>query len=392
LPRYALRPVLILALLFAAGCSTISDWSDDLVGNSYQRYQAKEAKQAAADNGLSIPPDMNARPNLPQPVVASQQPQYSQVQYAQPQVAQPQVAQSQYAQPPQTVMPPQYAQYAQQPVAAAPQPQYSQVQYAQPQYAQAQQPASSAPQQQFVRQNYASSQMAAAQTQLQTQIPAPQMPMPAQVPMTQVPMPQGPAPLAYGSAMPAQMVTQSAGLPGAASAGLSDPSMENYLIGPGDELDIFVWRNADLTTKVPVRPDGKISIPLVDDVIAVGKTPSMLSREIEERLKAYIKDPIVTVIVSNFVGPFSQQVRVIGEATQPRAIPYRANMTMLDVMIEVGGLTRFAAGDRSVVVRNFNGRKETIKAHLDGLVKDGDVTDNIAMRPGDIVIIPQRYF
>ncbi len=168
--------------------------------------------------------------------------------------------------------------------------------------------------------------------------------------------------------------------------------MENYLIGPGDELDIFVWRNADLTTKVPVRPDGKISIPLVDDVIAVGKTPSMLSREIEERLKAYIKDPIVTVIVSNFVGPFSQQVRVIGEAAQPRAIPYRANMTILDVMIEVGGLTRFAAGDRAVVVRNFNGQKETIKAHLDGLVKDGDVTDNIAMRPGDIVIIPQRYF
>lgn len=343
MPRYALRPVLILALLFAAGCSTITGWSDDLVGNSYQRYQSK---QIAASNGLSIPPDVDARPGPAQPAGASS------VQYAQPQ--------------------------------------YSQVQYAQPQYAQ--QPATAAPQQQFVRQNYAPPQMAAAQTQLQTQIPAPQTPMPAQVPMTQVPMPQGPAPMAYNPAMPAQMMTQSAGLPGAASAGLSDPSMENYLIGPGDELDIFVWRNADLTTKVPVRPDGKISIPLVDDVIAVGKTPSMLSREIEERLKAYIKDPIVTVIVSNFVGPFSQQVRVIGEATQPRAIPYRANMTMLDVMIEVGGLTRFAAGDRSVVVRNFNGRKETIKAHLDGLVKDGDVTDNIAMRPGDIVIIPQRYF
>ncbi len=346
LPRYALRPVLILALLFAAGCSTITDWSDDLVGNSYQRYQAKEAKQAAADSGLSIPPDINARPTLPQPVAAAPQPQ----------------------------------------------PQYSQVQYAQPQYAQAPQPAPSAPQQQFVRQGYAPPQMAAAQTQLQTQIPVPLTPMPAQAPMTQVTMPQGPAPMAYNQAMPAQMMTQSAGLPGAASSGLSDPSMENYLIGPGDELDIFVWRNADLTTKVPVRPDGKISIPLVDDVIAVGKTPSMLSREIEERLKAYIKDPIVTVIVSNFVGPFSQQVRVIGEATQPRAIPYRANMTMLDVMIEVGGLTRFAAGDRSVVVRNFNGRKETIKAHLDSLVNDGEVADNIPMRPGDIVIIPQRYF
>ncbi len=244
-----------------------------------------------------------------------------------------------------------------------------------------------AAQQQFVRQNYAGPQMATAQPQLQTQIPVPQTPMAAQVPM-----PQSPAPMAYAPAMPAQMMTQSAGLPGPASAGLSDPSMENYLIGPGDELDIFVWRNSDLSTKVPVRPDGKISIPLVDDVVAVGKTPSMLSREVEERLKAYIKDPIVTVIVSNFVGPFSQQVRVIGEAMQPRAIPYRANMTMLDVMIEVGGLTRFAAGDRSVLVRNFQGRKETIKVQLDGLVKEGDVADNIAMRPGDILIIPQRYF
>ncbi len=369
MPRYALRPVLILALLLAAGCSTITDWSDAVVGNSYQRYQAKQTRQAAADSGLSVPPDVDARPGQPQP-------QYSQVQYAQPQYAQP-----------QTQMPPQYAQQQQQPQ-PQPQPQYSQVQYAQPQYAPPQpQPASSAPEQQFVRQNYAPAPMAAAQTQLQTQIPVPLTPMPAQVPM-----PQGPASMAYNQAMPAQMMTQSAGLPGAASAGLSDPSMENYLIGPGDELHIFVWRNTDLTTTVPVRPDGKISIPLVDDVIAVGKTPSMLSREIEARLKAYVKDPIVTVIVSNFVGPFSQQVRVVGEAMQPRAIPYRANMTMLDVMIEVGGLTRFAAGDRAVVVRNFNGRKETIKAQLDGLIKDGDVADNIPMRPGDIVIIPQRYF
>ncbi len=381
MPRYALRPVLILTLLLAAGCSTVTDWSDALVGNSYQRYQAKQTRQAAADSGLSVPPDVDARPGQPQP-------QYSQVQYAQPQYAQPQYAQ------PQTQMPLQYAQQQPQPQPQVqPQPQYSQVQYAQPQYAPPQpQPASSAPEQQFVRQNYAPAQMAAAQTQLQTQIPVPLTPMPAQAPMTQVTMPQGPAPMAYNQAMPAQMMTQSAGLPGAASSGLSDPSMENYLIGPGDELHIFVWRNTDLTTTVPVRPDGKISIPLVDDVIAVGKTPSMLSREIEARLKAYVKDPIVTVIVSNFVGPFSQQVRVVGEAMQPRAIPYRANMTMLDVMIEVGGLTRFAAGDRAVVVRNFNGRKETIKAQLDGLIKDGDVADNIPMRPGDIVIIPQRYF
>jgi len=360
-----------MALLFVAGCSSITDWSDDLVGNSYQRYQTK---QAAANSGLSIPPDMNARPNLPPPVAAAPQPQY----------AQPQYSQVQYAPQPQ----PQTVAQAQ----PQPQPQYAQPQYAQPQpMVLAPQPAAPA-QQQFVRQNYAGPQMATAQPQLQTQIPVPQTPMAAQVPMTQVPMPQNPAPMAYAPATPAQMITQSAGLPGPASAGLSDPSMENYLIGPGDELDIFVWRNSDLSTKIPVRPDGKISIPLVDDVVAVGKTPSMLSRELEDRLKVFVKDPIVTVIVSNFVGPFSQQVRVIGEATQPRAIPYRANMTMLDVMIEVGGLTRFAAGDRSVVIRNYQGHQQTIQAKLDDLVRDGDVTDNIKMAPGDIVIIPQRYF
>lgn len=200
----------------------------------------------------------------------------------------------------------------------------------------------------------------------------------------------GQPPAAAAPMMPAP--TQNAAAPPAAPRGMVDPNSETYLIGPGDNLDIFVWRSPDLSAKVPVRPDGKISIPLVEDVTAVGKTPSVLARELEEKLKAYVKEPIVTVIVSNFVGPFSQQVRVIGEAAQPRAIPYRANMTILDVMIEVGGLTRFAAGDRAVVVRNFNGQQQTIKARLDGLIRDGDVTDNIAMRPGDIVIIPQRYF
>jgi polysaccharide export outer membrane protein len=172
-----------------------------------------------------------------------------------------------------------------------------------------------------------------------------------------------------------------------------DPSSDNYQIGPGDNLNIFVWRNSDLTTSIPVRPDGKISIPLVEDVVAVGKTPSQLAREVEQKLKAFVKDPIVTVIVSSFVGPFAQQVRVIGEASQPRALAYRANLTVLDVMIEVGGLTRFASGDRSVIVRNMpDGHQETIKVHLDRLIKDGDVDANIQMRPGDILIVPQRYF
>jgi polysaccharide export outer membrane protein len=178
----------------------------------------------------------------------------------------------------------------------------------------------------------------------------------------------------------------------AAAAPPSDPSSDSYQIGPGDELNIFVWRNPDLTSKVPVRPDGKISIPLVEDVSAIGKTPSVLARELEAKLRAYVKDPIVTVIVSQFIGAYSQQVRVIGEAAQPRAIPYRANMSVLDVMIEVGGLTKFASGDRAVIMRTIDGRQESVPVHLDSLIKDGDVAANIAMRPGDILIIPQRYF
>ncbi len=168
--------------------------------------------------------------------------------------------------------------------------------------------------------------------------------------------------------------------------------MDNYLIGPGDDLNVFVWRNPELSTHIPVRPDGKISIPLVEDVSAIGKTPTTLAREIEQKLRTFVKDPIVTIIVSQFVGPFAQQVRVIGEASQPRALPYRRNMTLLDVMIEVGGLTRFAAGDRSVIVRASDGKQESMKVHLDELVHDGAVGENVAMRPGDILIIPQRYF
>ena len=165
-----------------------------------------------------------------------------------------------------------------------------------------------------------------------------------------------------------------------------------YIIGPGDSLNIFVWRNPELSATVPVRPDGRLSLPLVEDVVAIGKTPTQLARELEQRLAKYIKEPIVTVIATGFVGPFTEQVRVIGEAAQPKALPYRTDMTALDAMIEVGGLTRYAAGDDSVIVRTVGGKQYTYAVHLDSLIRDGDVSSNVALQPGDILIIPQRLF
>jgi polysaccharide biosynthesis/export protein len=165
-----------------------------------------------------------------------------------------------------------------------------------------------------------------------------------------------------------------------------------YLIGAGDMLNIFVWRNPELSSTVPVRPDGKVSTPLVEDVDAVGKTPTQLARDIEERLKKFVRDPIVTVITQNFVGDFDQQVRVIGEAAEPRAVPYREKMTVLDVMIQVGGLTKFAAGNRAVLVRRIGGEEDTFPVQLDNLIKYGDVRYNFPMQPGDILIIPQSNF
>ena len=169
------------------------------------------------------------------------------------------------------------------------------------------------------------------------------------------------------------------------------PSSE-YIIGPGDRLNIFVWRNPELSISVPVRPDGRLSIPLVEDVVATGKTPTHLARELEQRLAKYIKEPVVTVIAEGFVGPFDEQVRVIGEASQPRALAYRADMTVLDVMIEVGGLTRYASGNNTVLVRTVNGKQNTYTVHLDDLIRDGNVASNVALQPGDVLIIPQRLF
>jgi polysaccharide export outer membrane protein len=166
----------------------------------------------------------------------------------------------------------------------------------------------------------------------------------------------------------------------------------DYLIGPGDNLQVFVWRNPELTATVPVRPDGRISVPLVEDMPAVGKTPTMLARDVEQVLKQYVQEPIVNVIVTGFVGPFGQQIRVVGEAAKPQAISFRANMSVLDVMIDVGGLTRFAAGNRAVIVRKVDGKDEEQRVRLDDLIKDGDVSANVRMLPGDILIIPQSYF
>ncbi len=166
----------------------------------------------------------------------------------------------------------------------------------------------------------------------------------------------------------------------------------DYLIGPGDNLQIFVWRNPELTSAVPVRPDGRISVPLVEDMPAVGKTPTILARDVEQVLKQYVQEPIVNVIVTGFVGPFGQQVRVVGEAAKPQAISFRANMSLLDVMIDVGGLTRFAAGNRAVIVRKVDGKDQEQRVRLDDLIKDGDVSANVKMFPGDILIIPQSYF
>lgn len=190
-------------------------------------------------------------------------------------------------------------------------------------------------------------------------------------------------------------------LAGCAGAGTAlAPSMSTtapqtsaeYVIGPGDVLDIFVWHNADLTRQMPVRPDGRIAMPLVGDVVVVGKTPQGLGTEIQDKLRPYVRDPLVTVIPTQFVGLFTRQIRVIGEATQPKALAYRSAMTALDVMIEVGGLTKFADGDRAVLVRQVNGQQQSYRVRLDSLVRDGDIKQNVDMQPGDILIIPQRFF
>ncbi len=171
-----------------------------------------------------------------------------------------------------------------------------------------------------------------------------------------------------------------------------DTSTSDYIIGPGDTLQVFVWRNPEITVSIPVRPDGRISTPLVEDMVAVGKTPTQLARDIEQRIAKYIRNPEVTIIVTNFVGSFSQQVRVIGQAARPQALTYRENLTLLDVMIQVGGLTNFASGNSAKVIRSWRGVNKEIPVRLADLIQDGDISANLVMRPGDILIIPESWF
>lgn len=173
-----------------------------------------------------------------------------------------------------------------------------------------------------------------------------------------------------------------------ASATTSD---YRYLIGPGDTVNIIVWRNPELSLTATVRPDGRISAPLVEDLPAVGRSPSDLARDIEKALSKYARDPVVTVIVTGFQGAVGEQIRIIGEAARPQAIPYRQDMTLLDVIIQVGGLTDFADGNAAVLVRGKeNGKSYSVR--LSDLVKRGDISANVDVRPGDVLIIPQSWF
>ena len=184
-------------------------------------------------------------------------------------------------------------------------------------------------------------------------------------------------------------------LPSVGAASIGDASavdQSNYQIGPGDVLDIFVWRNPEISTQVPVRPDGKISTPLVEDMVVVGKTPSELARDMEQVLATYIKSPSVNVIVTEFRGTFEKQIRVVGQAANPQSIAYRKGMTVLDVMIEVGGLGEFAAGNKAKLVRTENGVTTEYRIRLNDLLNKGEIEHNVEIRPGDVLIIPESFF
>jgi len=164
----------------------------------------------------------------------------------------------------------------------------------------------------------------------------------------------------------------------------------NYIIGPGDSVNIIIWRNPELSMSVPVRPDGKITSPLIEDLPALGKDSTTLARDMEKALAKYVRDPVVTVIVTNFNGPYSEQIRIIGEATRPQALAYRQKMTLLDVMIAVGGITDFANGNAATILRTTEGKQYNVR--IRDLIKRGDVSANVDMKPGDVLIIPQSWF
>lgn len=183
-------------------------------------------------------------------------------------------------------------------------------------------------------------------------------------------------------------------LPPAGAVATQEAPSDEYVIGPMDQLNVFVWRNPELSAKVQVRPDGRITTPLINDMPAVGKTPAMLADDLKYALGEYIKDPIVSVIVENFSGTFSQQIRVVGATEKPASIPYRANMTALDAMIAVGGLSEFASGNRARLVRydKATGKQREYKIRLGDLLKNGDISANVRLEPGDVLIVPQSMF
>ena len=166
----------------------------------------------------------------------------------------------------------------------------------------------------------------------------------------------------------------------------------DYIVGAGDMLNINVWRNPELSMSVPVRPDGRITTPLVEDIPATGQTPTQLARTIEKALAKYIQDPVVTVIVTGFQGPLERQIRVVGQAAKPQALAYREKMTLLDIMIAVGGITEFADGNKATILRMGDNKPQQFTVRLKDLVKLGDVSANVEMRPGDVLIIPESFF
>jgi polysaccharide biosynthesis/export protein len=165
-----------------------------------------------------------------------------------------------------------------------------------------------------------------------------------------------------------------------------------YKLGPGDQINVFVFNHPELSGEFTIRPDGMISTPLVEDIAATGKTSSELARDIEKALAEYVRSPTVNVIVRSFVGSFADQIRVVGQAVQPQVVPYRANMTLLDVMIQVGGLREFAAGNRAQLVRRVDGKEVSTRVRLDDLLNGGDLKANVAMQPGDVIIVPESRF
>lgn len=176
---------------------------------------------------------------------------------------------------------------------------------------------------------------------------------------------------------------------------VADPApapAQDYLIGPGDSVNIVVWRNPEVSTSVPVRPDGKITTPLVEDLQASGKTSTQLARDIEKELAKFIQQPVVTVIVTSFVGTYGEQIRVIGQAAKPQALAYRSDMSLMDVLIAVGGITEFASGNKASIIRTVDGKPQKLAVRLNDLIKDGDISANIYMRPGDVLVIPESFF